>query len=363
MEIYFYGGGLKLLGFTDCVISASCVKKLYGGAEFEITLPLTVKNLAFAVKENIAELRGGFCGIITRISEEADKGRIRIGGLSFDGFLARRVLAEGGSGDSFFTLLDKNAGAASAYPHRQFGNTVFDKSCDCADAYNDVLKFRSLSFCAAYIGRRHGIAVDSELVHGGGRYIRIFGRGIADRSVSQDTNTPVILSDRLGSILNGGIDISGAGKNGAAIRSEGKFDENRLIDIKPYAVCISPFGKYGYGLNESAVKTEAQTKYEQRGSAEEGTVTFWQVLDTDSMAASAGVLAAALCTADEYRVELELRVGISVGFDVGDIVTADIGALGAADDFQVTELRRSFGQDGRAFVVLSKDYANYRRSL
>lgn len=93
--------------------------------------------------------------------------------------------------------------------------------------------------------------------------------------------------------------------------------------------------------------------------AEEGTITFWQVLDTDSMAASAGVLAAALCTADEYRIELELRSGFSAEFDVGDIVTADIGALGTADNFQVTEIRRSFGQDAEVSVILSRDYANY----
>lgn len=357
MEIYFYDSGLKQLGFTDCAVSASCVKKLYGGTEFEITLPLTEKNLAFAAKENIAELRGGFCGIITKISEDIGAGRIKIGGLSFDGFLARRVLAEGGSGDSFFTLLDKNAGAASVYPHRRFGNTVFDKSCDRLGVYNNVLKFRSLSFCAAYIGKRNGIAVDSELVHGAQRYIRIFGRDIVDRSVSQDKNKAVILSDGLDNIINGCADISGSGKNGAAIYSEGKFDEKRLVDIKPYVGCVSPFGKYGYGLNESAMKTEAQTKYEQRGSAEEGTVTFWQVLDNDAMAITVGVLAAALCTADDHRIELELRDGLTAEFDVGDIVTVDMAA--AKGDFQVAEIRRSFGHGGRTSVVLSKDHANY----
>lgn len=357
MEIYFYGGGLKQLGFTDSVISASCVKKLYGGAEFEITLPLTEKNFALAAKENIAELRGGFCGIITTLSEDVGAGRIKIGGLSFDGFLARRVLAEGGSGDSFFTLLDKNAGAASVYPHRRFDNTVFDKSCDRGGVYNDVLKYRSLSFCAAYIGRRHGIAVDSELVHGEQRYIRIFGRDMADRSVSQSKNKAVILSDGLDNIMNACADISGGGKNGAAIYSEGKFDEKRLIDIKPFCGCVSPFGKYGYGLNESAHKTEAQTKYEQRGSAEEGTLTFWQVLDSGAMSAAAGVLAAAVCTADEHRIELVLRGGHSAEFDVGDIVTVKTAV--AEGDFQAAEIRRSFGHGGVTSVILSKDNENY----
>ena len=354
MEIYFYGGGLNQLGFTDSIISASCVKKLYGGAEFEVILPLTEKNLVLAAKENIAELRGRFCGIITKIS--AGDGRIKLGGMSFDGFLSRRVLAEGGSGDSFFTLLDKNSGAASVYPHRRFGNTVFDKSCDRDNVYNDILKYRSLSFCAAYIGRRHGIAADSELVHGDERYICIFGRDIADRSISQSKNRAVILSDGYDNIFNGKAEISDGGRNGAAVWSEGKFDEKRLIDIKAYCGCVSPFGKYGYGLNEGAVKTEARTKYEQRGSAEEGTVTFWQVLDTDSMAVAADTMAAAVCTADEHRIELELRSGYAAEFDVGDIVTVKTAAV--TGDFQVAEIRRSFGHGGTVSIVLSRDNDN-----
>ena len=232
MDIYIYetgeSGKLSLKGITDRIRSVSISRRFFSGDSFKAVFSGTERNRRLIAQGRIIEIPSVFSGYITGISLGRDKngcGVITAEGSSFDGMLSRRVLSAGEASDSFMTVLDKNAGEA-AEEERRFPCTYFDKDTDCGGMLEDGIIYENLGTYVTSAGRHKLFGVGSEIVHeSGGARIRIYGRYGADRSILQEENEAVVLSDSYGNVtdISRSYNENGA-VNGAFIYSEEKVN-------------------------------------------------------------------------------------------------------------------------------------------
>ena len=360
MKIYFYGSNFEYLGLAEYAVSYVLTQRFYSGSELKLVLPFTEKMSRLAAAENIIDIPGKFSGMITSFEDTLEKGIITVNALSFDGFLSRRILSEGSSGDTLMTLLDKNAGEASNVRHRRFQNTYFDKTVDCPGYFGGNVKFRPVSYCVSYAGRRSGFGLNAEILQDKfTRRIRIYGRYALDRSVSQNDRKQVVLTDKYDKFYGGKYSYSDVGRiNGTVFHSESEYDKKNLVDIAEYTGYFSGYGGQGYNLKEIYSKIEPYTTYEER--LEGQTIYLWTVLDNYLTSAAAEELSYSLYTDAHDEMEILLTSDKMDGvFEVGDIITVKSELFGIEESMRVTEMCESFYDKKEIKVTLGHIYDYY----
>lgn len=348
MDIYIYKTGsdgyLSLKGITDIIRSVSISRRFFTGDSFKAVFPGTEKNLRFIVPDSIIEIPKFFSGYITKISAGRDSSGCSIitaEGSSFDGMLSRRVLSEGGSSDSFMTVLDKNAGAAAA-EERRFPCTYFDMEQDCGGMIEDGVFYEDLGSYITTAGKRNLFGLGSEIVHDdGGAKIRIYGRYGADRTILQEENAPVILSDRYGNVT----DVSRSYSENGAVNSAFIYSEEKA-DQKGDCIC-EEWKKYfgeasGYGRCEEVYKIEPALEYVPVAY---GDSFIWSPrLDEENTDKKAEKLFLSRFSDfdDRFKAVLRVKGDAAYGFDTGDRVTFYSGRLDITVHERIYEIRESF---------------------
>lgn len=348
MEIYIYETGedgyLCLKGITDMIRSVTVSKRFFTGDVFKAVFPGTEKNLRLIAQGRIIEVPEVFSGYITKFSAGRDGsgcGIITAEGCSFDGMLSRRVLAAGEASDSFMTVLDKNAGAA-AEEMRRFPCTYFDKGNDCGGMLEDGIIYENLGTYVTSAGRHKLFGVGSEIVHeDGGARIRIYGRYGADRSILQEENEAVVLSDSYGNVtdISRSYNENGA-VNGAFIYSEEKVNSKGDCTCEEWK---KHFGDAcGFGRCEEVYRIEPVVEYI---SVAYGESYIWSPsLDESATAKRAENLFLSRFSEfdDRFRAVLRVKDGCSYGFETGDRITLYSKGLGITVHERVYEIRESF---------------------
>ena len=348
MEIYIYETGedgyLCLKGITDMIRSVSISRRFFAGDDFKAVFPGTEKNLRLVSSGRIIEIPGVFSGYITKFSAGRDGsgcGVITAEGSSFDGMLSRRVLAAGETSDSFMTVLDKNAGDA-AEELRRFPCTYFDKENDCGGMLEDGIIYENLGAYVTSAGRHKLFGVGSEIVHeSSGAKIRIYGRYGADRSVLQEENAPVILSDSYGNVtdISRSYNENGA-VNGAFIYSEEKVNSKGDCTCEEWK---KHFGEAsGFGRCEAVYKIEPVTEYIP---VSYGDSYIWSPsLNEDATLKRAENLFLSRSSDfdDRFMAVLRVKESVSYGFETGDRVTLYSKRLGITVHERIYEIKESF---------------------
>lgn len=359
MDIYIYNSSAMLLGITDVIASLKWTKRFFRGDDFTAVFPATEHNLSLIAKKHIIEVPNRYCGFITslRITTKNSSEVIIAKGVSIDGMLSRRIIAYGNTSDSLMELLDKNAGAASAYLHRAFENTVFDTDVSCEGMLSDILRYKSADRYVEIVGKAKGFGVKAEIVHSEDsiyNHIRFYGRYAADRSVNQSENTPVIFADIYDSISECGYFYSEAGEvNSIVLYSDPKSDYAENIAIPAYVGCTVPDSNTGYGVIERAVKTEPKIKYNIVTSGEK--ITYIPVLDTAAMEAEADeyVHSNTAPPTDRMSGVLKISEDYTERFDVGDIVTFCCKRWGIVKHERICEITEVYDADGISITAVT----------
>lgn len=358
MDIYIYetgeSGKLSLKGITDRIRSVSISRRFFSGDSFKAVFSGTERNRRLIAQGRIIEIPSVFSGCITGISLGRDKngcGVITAEGSSFDGMLSRRVLAAGAVSDSFMTVLDKNAGEA-AEEERRFPCTYFDKEADCDGMLEDGLYYQSLGEYIKTVGREKLFGVKSEIVHGEDNeaYIRIYGRYGADRSVLQNENRPVVLSDAYGSVTDTAYKHSEKGAvNGAFIYSEPQYDMKGDVNLAGWE---KHFGSAsGYGRCEKVYKIDPVVRYVATAYGEG---YIWSpVLDKEKTEKRAEKFFLSRFTdfTDSFSAALRLGNAGKYSFEAGDVVTLYSAELGRTVHERVYEIEERY-ENGAHYAVV-----------
>lgn len=357
MDIYIYETGedgyLSLKGITDMIRSVSVSKKFFAGDDIKAVFPGTEKNLRLISPGSIIEIPEVFSGYITKISSGRDSGGcgvITAEGSSFDGMLSRRVLSAGEASDSFMTVLDKNAGEA-AEEERRFPCTYFDKDTDCGGMLEDGIIYEDLGSYVTSAGRHKLFGLSSEIVHGsGGAKIRIYGRYGEDRSILQEENEAVILSDSYGNVtdISRSYNENGA-VNGAFIYSEAKVNSKGDITCREWK---KHFGDVsGFGRCEEVYRIEPVIEYSPISYGE--SVVWSPILNENATAKKAESLFLSRFSDfdDRFKALLRVKDGVSYGFRPGDRVTLYSRQLDITVHERIYEIRESF-ENGARYVAV-----------
>lgn len=327
MEAYVYevgsSGYLTLKGITDKICSVSHTKRFYASDLFSIGFTESERNAGLIVSGSIIEIPGEFSGYITKIAIDRDSGGcgfIKASGCSFEGMLSRRVLISGTKGDSFMTILNKNAGD-SADEERQFPCTYFDDAVDCDGLINSEVFYEGLDSYISMVGRKNGLGLKSEIVHSdSGARIRIFGRLGVDHSVIQDENTTALIADAYESASDVSYIYSESGAvNCGFVYSDSQCNSRGDTTCKSWKGFVGTDS--GYSRCEEAYKIEPCVTYE---AITYGDTYVWSpILDEDGTEEKAENYFTSRKSDFTDSLEAVLRINGSVSeiFDVGDTIT------------------------------------------
>lgn len=260
MDVYIYktteGEFLHTAGVTDRISKFSVERLICGGDRLKAEF-FTGGNCREIIKpERIIEIPDIFSGLITEIKRSEDGEKIEVSAVSVSGLLSRRILAEYENGDSFMTIIEKNCGAAAG-EKRRFPNTYIDKSADCLFVPSKEYRKKSLSRSIAAVIDK-GFRICSDIVHGEGAKIRLYGRYTADLSVGSGAELPVILSTEYETLGRQSYSYSEKGTvSGAYIYTDAKNSGDNSIEE-----WSSFFGEAeGYGRCEEAYEIEPVIRY------------------------------------------------------------------------------------------------------
>lgn len=358
MDIYCYhidGDHLMLDGVCGEWFELLWKRKFLKGDEFTIQLPPTAKNIELFAVGKVIELAklnpvtgaSEHCGIIiSRSISAGEKSTLTVSGLSFDGMLERRILADYEAGDTAITILRKNAGDL-ADAKRQFGAIVFDESNDIAGYQTAQFLYKKLSEFVANIATAKGWGLQSRVVHGKSDvHIEVGGRQCVDRSILQSEVGRCIFSDEYENASDFEFQQSPSGAvTGVVVGSKKQYNDSTHIDIEKYTEFFGD--ARGYERIETFQNISPVTKAETRGKVE------WTILDEWNTFLAADELAAAsyVEATDFFGAGILLRDGWEKKFFVGDTVTIQNTAWNLAANKQITEVQEFWSADSATITA------------
>ena len=357
MELLCYkinGEYLDLLGICNNANSILWTLNFFKGDTFTIKAPASAENIKLFAKGNVVELlknqnnsKSYYCGIITSVSirQTMQGEQINVQGKSADGMLDRRILTEYATGDSFMTILRKNAGDL-ALIGRNFPATSFITNKDFSGVFGDAMRWKKLSEYVSTAGQFLGVGLRAYIAHNvvdleTGEYLKPYFAVEAyegvDRSVEQTENKAVVFSDVYQNATNFEYDYNENGAvTSAVMYSDAKYDADSKTDIESY---IGYDGAaVGYDRIEKVGKVTAVTTRENRGSAL--APDWWTVLDYNATAESAEEKRDTMYVkpTSAFDCELTLTESYSKAFDLGDIITVQNSIWSIVGNKRITQI-------------------------
>lgn len=357
MELLCYkinGEYLDLLGICNNSSSILWTLNFFKGDMFTIKAPASAENIKLFAKGNVVELMKNtssnnlkHCGIITSVSirQTMQGEQINVQGKSVDGMLDRRVLTEYATGDSFMTILRKNAGDL-ALVGRNFPATSFITNEDFSGVFGDAMRFKKLSEYVNTAGQFLGVGLRSYIAHNivdleTGKYLKPYFaieayKGV-DRSVEQTENKAIVFSDVYQNATNFEYDYN---ENGAVtsvvMYSSADYDAVNKIDVESFVGYDA--AAIGFDRIEKAGTVKAVTTEENRGSAL--SPDWWTVLDYNATAEVAKEKQDTLYVkpTSAFDCELQLPESYSKAFEIGDIITTQNSGWNITENKRITQI-------------------------
>ena len=356
MELLCYkinGEYLDLLGICNNSSSILWTLNFFKGDTFSVKVPANSENIKLFAKGNVVELmkntssnNSKHCGIITSVSirQTMQGEQINVQGKSVDGMLDRRVLTEYATGDSFMTILRKNAGDL-ALVGRNFPATSFITNEDFSGVFGDAMRFKKLSEYANTAGQFLGVGLRTTIAHNvvdieTGEYLKPYFiveayEGV-DRTIDQTENKAVVFSDVYQNATNFEYDYN---ENGAVtsvvMYSNADYDAVNKIDVESF---VGYDAATGFDRIEKAGTVKAVTMEENRGSAL--SPDWWTVLDYNATAEVAKEKQDTIYVkpTSAFDCELFLTESYSKSFELGDIITIQNTVWGVVENKQITQI-------------------------
>ena len=361
MELLCYkinGEYLDLLGICNNANSILWTLNFFKGDTFSIKVPASAENIKLFKQGNVVELlknqnnsNSYYCGIITSVSirQTMQGEQINVQGKSVDGMLDRRVLTEYATGDSFMTILRKNAGDL-ALIGRNFPATSFITNEDFSGVFGDAMRWKKLSEYVSTAGQFLGVGLRASIAHNvvdleTGEYLEPYFvveayEGV-DRSVEQTENKAVVFSDLYQNATNFEYDYNeNAAVTSAVMYSDAKYDAESKTDVESY---IGYDGAaVGYDRIEKVGKVTAVTTKENRGSAL--APDWWTALDYNATAESAEEKRDTMYVkpTSAFDCELTLTESYSKAFDLGDIITVHNSIWSIVGNKRITQITKLY---------------------